>query len=344
MSKLPIEKKQAYFFTDSLTIEYLIGLNLADAYLVYSDKPVCFADARTFSAVKGEIEKRGVEARLFKNLDDIKKLIKERKIKKLYIDFDSVTLSKYYEYLGLGAKLLDCSRALTLAKAVKSEAELNNIKKACDIAQKAFHTVLKEIKKGVKESYIRDRLEQEMLSLGAEDIAFETIVAFGEHATVPHHETGDTELTDNSVILVDMGCKVNGYCSDITRTVFFGKPSQKFIDCYEAVLSANKTAIENITDGMTTDVADGFARNLLKEKGIAEYFTHSLGHGVGQYVHEFPYLTPRKKDVLEDGMVFTIEPGVYFDGEFGIRIEDTVALINGKVERLFTDDKKLILI
>jgi Xaa-Pro aminopeptidase len=141
-----------------------------------------------------------------------------------------------------------------------------------------------------------------------------------------------------------MGCKVNGYCSDITRTAFFGKPSKKFIDCYNAVLNANQIAIENIGEKTLTDKADAFARDYLKEQGVGEFFTHSLGHGVGLEIHEYPTLSPKKSQVLENGMVFTIEPGVYFDGEFGIRIEDTVTLESGKIKRLFNDSKELLIL
>ena len=138
-----------------------------------------------------------------------------------------------------------------------------------------------------------------------------------------------------------MGCTVNGYSSDITITAYFGKPSEKFIEYYQAVLDANVLAEQNISAKMTARQADAIARDFLKAKGLDEYFTHSLGHGIGLDVHEYPTLSPKKDDELEDGMVFSVEPGVYLDGEFGIRIEDTVLLQGGRVERLFTDDKNL---
>ena len=125
---------------------------------------------------------------------------------------------------------------------------------------------------------------------------------------------------------------------------FFGEPSKEFLDCYDAVLKANEQAIEKITCGVTTCDADGYARKVLSDLGLGEYFTHSLGHGVGLEIHEYPAVSPRTKEKLKNNVVFTIEPGVYIDGKFGIRIEDTVVLKNGKVKRLFTDDKNLILL
>ena len=190
---------------------------------------------------------------------------------------------------------------------------------------------------------LRDAIEKNVKNLGGET-AFDTIVAFGANSAVPHHETDSTKLTLNSPILVDMGAKVGGYMSDITRMAFFGTPSEKFCSCYDLVLKANLMALQNITENTLTDVADGYARNVLKDNGLDQYFTHSLGHGVGMEIHEYPTLSKKMSVPLKNGMVFTIEPGVYFDGEFGIRIEDTVLLIDGKVERLFSDDKKLLII
>ncbi len=344
MISLPLKKGEAFFITDELTRKYITGVDLDTGYLLYSSKPTYLVDARFFYAVKTDIEKSGCTAKLFTSLSDVEAEIKAQNINKLYLDYDRTTLTQFNSYKSFNVELPDGSPILREVKAIKNEDELVNIRKACDIAQNAFYTVLKEIKKGVSESYIRDRLEQEMVENGAEGVSFETIVAFGKNAAVPHHKTSEDLLEDNQVVLVDMGCKVNGYCSDITRTLFFGTPDKRFIDCYDAVLEANERAIANITENTTTDVADGFARNFLEQKGLAKYFTHSLGHGVGLEIHEFPLLTPKKKDEIKNRMVFTIEPGVYFNGDFGIRIEDTVVLVDGKVERLYSDDKKLLII
>ena len=141
-----------------------------------------------------------------------------------------------------------------------------------------------------------------------------------------------------------MGCTVDGFCSDLTRTSYFGKPTEKFIKCYQAVKEANEIAEQKIKSGETAKQADAYARKHLKEYGIDKYFTHSLGHGLGLYVHEYPALSKRRNDKLKTGMVFTVEPGVYFDGEFGIRIEDTVLLTENGVKRLYSDDKELLIL
>jgi Xaa-Pro aminopeptidase len=173
-------------------------------------------------------------------------------------------------------------------------------------------------------------------------------VAFGAHAAVPHHETGTTKLCFGDEILIDFGCKVNGYCSDITRTFLFGDDGkhEDFKKAYAAVLKAHELAKEKITAGMTGAEADAIARDYLKEAGYGELFTHSLGHGIGLNVHEFPSVSPRNTtNKLVDGMVFSDEPGVYKAGEYGIRIEDTVSLQNGKVISFMSlTDRNLIIL
>jgi len=344
MIKLPCQKNCAYLFTDYLTRKYLTGYSLDEGFLISGKELCCFVDARYYLMVKPELEELGVKTLLYKSLQDIKGYLKEQGIKKLYVDFEKTTLIEYQSYKELKVKLVDGSKALKLARSIKTEYEFQKIKKACNIAQTAYANAISKVRKGMTELELKDLIVTEMINLGADGESFDTIVAFGKNSAVPHHRTGESKLEDNSVILVDTGCKVNGYCSDITRTAFFGEPSEKFLSVYNAVLSANLTAIEKIKDGTNTLDADAFARNLLKEKGYGENFTHSLGHGVGLEIHEFPTLSPKKSDTLSNGMVFTIEPGVYLGGEFGVRIEDTVALINGKVERLFTDSKELKII
>lgn len=344
MENLPCGKNQAYLITDRLMRKYLCGADVDEGLLLVTDKLFYFTDARYFSAAKVELEKVGVNANLYSGLESVKSFIEKNDIQELLVDFDSTTVSEYNSYLDLGVKVKDCSIILKRVRAVKNGNQLKSIAKACKIAEKAYHTAIKDIKKGITERWLKERLESLMISFGAEETSFETIVAFGKNAAVPHHKTCDCVLEDNSVVLIDMGCKVNGYCSDITRTAFFGKPDKKFIDCYSAVLKANVTAEEKITEGDLTCVADGYARNVLKEVGLDKYFTHSLGHGVGLQIHEYPTLSTRVSEQLKEGMVFTIEPGVYIDGEFGIRIEDTVVMKNGRVERLFADSKELIIL
>lgn len=334
-----------YILTDRFSRRYFSGADIAEGVVMLSaDSIIYFTDARYFSAAKPRLEKNGVKAVLFKDLSDIGAEIERRGITEIFADFDTATVREFEEYKTLAPVVSDGSDALKKICSVKTEYELENIRRACAITQKAFYKVLESVKVGVTENEIKSALLALYREYGAENESFDTIVAFGANSAVPHHETGNSVLKSGMAVLIDTGCVFNGYRSDFTRTFYFGKPVRKFTDSYDAVLRANELAISRITDGMRTDVADGIARKELEKRGLGKYFTHSLGHGLGLQIHEYPTLSPKRSDILENGSVFTIEPGVYFDGEFGIRIEDTVVLSHGKIERLYTDKKDLIIL
>ena len=253
------------------------------------------------------------------------------------------------EYIALSARckeITDCTPAFVKAMGVKEESELACIKKACEITDRAYADLLGAFKEGMTENEAAAELEYRMRKYGASGTSFETIMAFGEGSSVPHHETGSRKLKFGDIILVDFGCKWGGYCSDCTRTLLFGDDGrhEEFKKAYAHVLEAHIAAKEKITDGMTGKAADAVARDVLKKYGLDKYFTHSLGHGIGINIHEFPRLSPRSEDVLLNGMVFSDEPGVYFEGDFGIRIEDSIALCGGKVVSLTDSDKKLTIL
>ena len=343
MKKLIFDKRSACLITDRLIRSYLTGLDIAEGVYVETEEMVFFTDARYFFEVKDALKSKGVIPKLLTSMDDVKDYLIGFGCEKLYVDYTRTTVEEFFKYQKWGFEISDISEELNKKRSIKTESEIALIKESCEIAEKAYYQAIDGVYEGMTEKQLRDAIELNVKNLGGE-IAFDTIVAFGSNSALPHHETDDTKLILNSPILVDMGAKKSGYMSDVTRTAFFGQPSEKFLSCYDSVLKANLTAIQKTTENTLTDVADSFARDLLKEGGLDEYFTHSLGHGVGLEIHEYPTLSKRMSVPLKNKMVFTIEPGVYFDGEFGIRIEDTVLLTDGKVERLFTDDKKLLII
>ena len=256
----------------------------------------------------------------------------------------------HVEYLALekaGVKLVNIAEALEEAMSVKNAWELSCVQRACEIAEDAFNLLLPEIKEGMTETEVAALLEYNMRKLGAQGLAFETIVAFGAHAAVPHHETGATKLAFGDEVLIDFGCRVDGYCSDITRTFLFGDDGkhEEFKKAYAHVLKAHELAKEKIVAGMSGREADAIARDYLAENGYGKLFTHSLGHGIGLRVHENPRLSPKGEKTLENGMVFSDEPGVYVAGEYGIRSEDTVTLENGKIKSfMHKTDRNLIIL
>lgn len=323
--------------------QYLTGFATSFGY-VLSDKngTTFYTDPRYIEGATAALKGKNIKVKLFEgSLENLLKPYKEVAIpleKTLYPDY--VKLSE------CGLKILDSMPAFTEAMAIKQDYEIENIKKACEIADKAFIKLLSRIKEGMSENDVAAELEYLMRTFGASGTSFESIVSFEENSSVPHHETGARRLKFGDIILIDFGCKFKGYCSDCTRTFLFGddKKHGEFKQTYEKVLEAHYAAKEKIKEGVTGKEADEFARGVLRGYGLDKYFTHSLGHGIGINVHERPMLSPRSSDILKENMVFSDEPGVYFEGKYGIRIEDTVTLSGGKVLSLTDSDKKLTVI
>lgn len=261
-----------------------------------------------------------------------------------------LSVTNYPEYKKLaetGAELIDATDAFKQAMTIKNDWEIACIEKACEIAEDALLALLPEIKEGMTETETAALLEYLMRKSGTQGLAFDTIVAFGAHAAVPHHETGLTKLKFGDEILIDFGCRVNGYCSDITRTFLFGddKKHDAFKKAYAATLTAHELVKEKLVSGMTGEEGDAIARDYLTAQGYGELFTHSLGHGIGLNIHEYPTIRRNNQEKLVDGMVFSDEPGVYQAGEYGVRIEDTVTLKNGKVKSFMSKtDRKLVIL
>ena len=173
-----------------------------------------------------------------------------------------------------------------------------------------------------------------MRELGAEGPSFDTIVGSGPNAALPHHRAGDRIIQKGESIVIDMGAKYQWYCSDLTRTFCVGKPNETFRKVYDTVFAAQQTAISLVEQEMTGTDCDNIARKVIEESGFGDKFGHSLGHGVGLAVHEYPRVSPNSPDILMNNMVFTIEPGIYIPGWGGVRIEDIITLQNNKAEVL----------
>ncbi len=331
----------AIIVTDSDLIKYFTGFEADDAFLIiYQSKKHLFVDKRYYFATKTLLKTQSYLI----NETSLKDFILQNGVKNIGLVYDYTNASFIDKLNGLNVSYFDASNEVYNQMAVKTHAELALIKKACEIAEKSFYELLPLIKEGVTERDLRVELEYLMGKNGGENVAFHTIVAFNENSAVPHHKTGEAKLAKNSVILFDFGCEYKGYLSDMTRTVFFGTPSSEFLSVYKAVQKAHLASAEKITCGMKAKDADSIARGVLNEYGYIDYFTHSLGHGVGVKIHEAPTLSRKSDYVLKNGNVFSIEPGVYLDGKFGVRIEDTYALVDGKCVSMMKSDKNPIII
>lgn len=236
--------------------------------------------------------------------------------------------------------LVPAARELGAARAIKRDDEISKIATAEAITQRAFLKTLPLIKTGVTEKEISDELAYQMLRHGAQELAFESIVAFGANTAVPHHHPTTKKLEKNELVTVDMGARVDGYCGDMTRTFCLGTPCEELVKIHRLVLEAQEYALTNLREGLTARAAHVLAAEYIAANGYGKAFLHSLGHGIGLNVHESPYLGAKSEDVLTCGNVFSIEPGIYVDGLGGVRIEDLVAITSDGVVNLTTNVSK----
>jgi Xaa-Pro aminopeptidase len=227
-------------------------------------------------------------------------------------------------------------------RTVKDEDELAILREAALLGCRLFEHILKHLRPGVAELEIAAELEHQARRLGAEGMSFETIVASGKRSALPHGRATRTLLPRRGFLTLDFGIIHKGYCSDMTRTVFLGAPRPRERSAYQAVLKAQQAAVSAVMPGTACMDVDEAARSVLRDEGLGEAFTHSTGHGVGLEIHEPPRIGTGQKSRLEAGMVITIEPGIYFPDEFGIRIEDMVAVTAGGCEVLTPAPKALI--
>ena len=273
----------------------------------------------------------------------LEELLKSNSVKSVGLVYSKTSALLYERLISKGYSVFDYTSDYNSYSSKKSGKALTRIEKACYITETAFERTLPYIKEGISELELSAMLEYNFKTLGA-TVGFETIVAFGNGGSVPHYKTSDRRLKKNEPILMDFGSRYEGYLSDMTRTLFFGNPTDRFLTVYNKVQTAWQRAYNQIRSGMTCREADKIARSYLESQDLAKYFTHSLGHGVGVKIHEFPTLNKISDTVLEDGMVFSIEPGVYLENEFGVRIEDTVTLVNGRCKSLMKSDKNPIIL
>lgn len=336
---------EAVFTTCGYIKQYLTGFAIEDGYVITDGKgTTMYTDARYIESAEKFFADKKIAVALMSEKNKPEVLL--RNYRRVAIPYAETTVAEYNELREIGVEFCDATPALRRAMAIKTEEEFGYIRKACEIAEDGFLKLLPEIKEGMSETEVAALLEYNMRTFGAYSTSFDTIVAFGANASVPHHETGDTKLKFGDEILIDFGCKVNGYCSDITRTFLFGddRKHEEFKEIYGEVLTAHNLVKEKFKAGMTGKQGDAFARDYLASKNLAQYFTHSLGHGIGLNIHEEPRVSMKSEDIFRDGMVFSDEPGVYMAGKLGVRIEDSVYMQGGEVHSFMNKTSKELII
>ena len=247
-------------------------------------------------------------------------------------------LSKKIETLNLGIKLIPLEELVESLREIKSGDEIRLMEDSATMISSILDEVIPWIKPGMTEKKVKWHIEDMARNMGADDMAFPPIVASGPNAALPHAVPTDRKIREGEPIILDVGVKLAGYCSDTTRTVFLGDPEEEFKTIYDTVRSAQLAALEIIKDGVKSDEPDKVARNIIKKAGYGEYFGHALGHGVGLATHEGPRLSSQKPVLLRRGMVVTVEPGIYIPEKGGVRLEEMV-LVEPEGAKILTKNR-----
>lgn len=257
------------------------------------------------------------------------------------IESDHLVVERYYHLRKLFPDVVfhSITSVVQEQKVIKTTDEITLMHEAGELADKALRVGMNYLKTGVTETEVVAVIEYEMKKLGVSDMSFDTMVLFGDHAASPHGTPGGRKLQPGELVLFDLGVVWKGYTSDVTRTVAYGEVSDELKDIYSIVLEAQLAAQNSVREGMTAGELDNTARTIIEEAGYGQYFTHRLGHGLGQSVHEYPNISPGSETALKKGMCFSIEPGVYIEGKVGIRIEDCMVLTDQGAEA-FTQTSK----
>lgn len=340
----------AILLTDAANMRFVAGFT-GEGYVYLSGRQaIVVTDSRYTIAATAECpeftviewDKKGYYAPLLE-------AVGKDRVHALGIEDEEMTVSAY-EKLCAQLKKTDIKeikteplrQRVTELRAVKTEAEIANIREAEAIGDRAFAKILKKLKAGMTEKEVAAILEFFMKEEGADGFSFDTIAASGIHSAMPHAVPTDKVLEPGDFLTMDFGCLCRGYCSDMTRTVVIGKASEEQRKVYDTVLRAQKTALTGIRPGMTGKEIDALARNVIEKAGYGDCFGHSLGHSVGLNIHEKPSFSPNEDTIIRPGMVITVEPGIYIENFGGVRIEDVVVITESGCENITHSPKELI--
>lgn len=326
---------------------YLSGFTGSSGYLLITgQEAVLITDFRYTEQAKEQAPYFRVVEHGSSAPDAIRAELESAGVKRLAFETDHLTYALYAAFNEKFApvELIPTEGIVEKIRAVKDEQEIATIRQACAIADAAFLHILGFLKPGISERDVALELEFFMRRQGAKSSSFDIIVASGTRSSLPHGVATDKILQQGDFVKLDFGALYDGYCSDITRTVVLGEPNEQQKHIYNIVLEAQLRALDHLKPGMSGKEADALARDLIREKGYGDQFGHSLGHGLGLYIHEAPRLSALSDDRLEPGMVVTVEPGIYIPGFGGVRIEDDVVITKSGIDILTRSTKELVIL
>ena len=337
----------AMLITSESGERYALGFRGEGMLLITRDGGHYSTDGRYIEAAQEQVQ--GVELECVSanrgHLSMAKEYIEANHLTNVGFESGCVTVDEHRRYTQeLSCILTPAQSLLDDLRAAKDEEELDAMRRAQKITEDAFRAVLSYIRTGMTEQEVAARLVYEMLRRGAEQVAFDPIVAAGSNGSRPHAVPGDRVIEQGMFVTMDFGCKVEGYCSDMTRTVSIGQPDEEMEKVYQTVLEAQKAGINAARAGVSGKEIDAAARRIIEEAGYGEYFTHSFGHSLGIDIHENPNASPREERAMPAGAVISAEPGIYIPGKFGVRIEDVLILKEGGCENITRAPKNLIIL
>jgi Xaa-Pro aminopeptidase len=332
--------------TSGYNRRYMTGFTgTAGVAILSAEQAVFITDFRYVEQATKQLEGYEVVQHKASLLDEIANQVERLGIKKLGFEEDHVSFSTFRSYReAIKADLVPLSGVIEKLRLIKTDSEIKILKEAAEIADAAFTHILTFIRPGKTELEVSNELEFFMRKQGAASSSFDIIVASGYRSALPHGVASEKVIETGDFVTLDFGAYYKGYCSDITRTLAVGQPSDELKNIYNTVLEAQLRGMAGIKPGMTGKEADALTRDYITEKGYGEYFGHSTGHGIGLEVHEGPGLSVKSDMKLEPGMVVTVEPGIYIAGLGGVRIEDDTVVTKGGNESLTHSTKELIIL
>lgn len=338
LDRLQAALEEPLLVSNPVNLRYLCGLDSSNAaLLVEADRVQLFTDFRYAERARAIRGLATVETRR-----DLYADLAERLSGTVAFEADALTYARFETLASGGIELVPRRGLVEQLREVKDSAELAAVRRSASILTDAFARLSEEPFVGRTERELVWRMAELMHDGGADDAAFSTAVGAGETGSSPHALPGDRRIEVGETVVVDAGCRVNGYCSDCTRTFVTGPLPAGLEEAYDAVLRAQLASLEAVAPGADARAVDGIARGIIADAGFADRFGHGLGHGVGLEVHEAPWLHPEREGSLAAGNVVTVEPGVYLPGLGGVRIEDLVIVTDTGPEVLTTFTKERV--
>lgn len=338
---------EAILVTSGCNRKYMTGFTGTSGYvLVTPDRAYLLTDFRYMSQAAQQAAGYEIVEHWPKPMETVKELLASLRINRLGFEQNDLKYGVYVSYREdlTGVELVPTADVVEKLRMFKDEAELAIMQEAADLADRTFTHILPFLKPGVSERDIALEMEFFMRKNGASSTSFDTIIASGERSALPHGVASDKKIGANEFVKLDFGALYKGYCSDITRTVVVGKPTEKHKEIYNIVLEAQLHCLEHLKPGMTGKEGDALAREVIVKAGYGDRFGHGTGHSLGLEIHESPRLSPQCDTVLEPGMTMTVEPGIYLPGFGGVRIEDDVVFTNDGIRILTHSTKELLLL